>query len=212
MRRRAWMISMFAACALLGCGDDDSGNPAGEDGGLDGSTGQHSGSSGHNGSNGSGGDGSGNATTGNGSGGSGTVNGAGGAGIPPAPAPVPCGSTMCQSSALTAGLIDACCADATSSTCGTSMFGGTCAAPAPSDSRCPALDLMGVFSLASCCASDGQCGIDGSQFGMGCISLADAAQGGMGMMAGLPITLPEPRACDADRGEADAGSEEDAGK
>jgi hypothetical protein len=129
----------------------------------------------------------------------GTSFGGGTGGSSTSPQAVACGSTTCQTNPLLAGFVDACCADPTKGVCGMSSMGAACSAPAVSDPRCPGVDFMGAFMLASCCTAAGQCGIDASMFGMGCIGLADASAMGGG---GIGI-LPAPRACDAS--DADAG-------
>lgn len=129
-----------------------------------------------------------------------------GSGVPSGVMPVQCGSTMCQGSGPLAQFLMPCCADAATSTCGmASLTGGGCTKPAVSDPRCPEVDLMGVFKLASCCTND-RCGIDASMFGMaGCSDLA--------MVASLPtmgfITFPAPRSCS---GVVDDAGVDDAGK
>jgi hypothetical protein len=127
----------------------------------------------------------------------GSIGSAGKTGTPAGPQPVPCGSTTCNLDPLLASFLDACCVDPSQGICGTSM-GGACMAPAASDPRCPAVNV-GAFMLPSCCTVGGQCGIDASMFGMGCIAIADAgsmASGGFGL-------FPAPSACD--RGSDDAG-------
>jgi hypothetical protein len=115
---------------------------------------------------------------------------------------VACGNTSCASDPLLGGLIAACCADASTSTCGTVAPDGACSPPAQSDPRCPSVNFMGAFMLASCCTADDQCGIDASMFGLGCMSLGQAG----GSFGGAGI-LPAARACDStDAGPADAGN------
>jgi hypothetical protein len=142
-----------------------------------------------------------------GRGGSGPVSGAAGSGLPPfgtPPPPVECGSTTCASPATGFGIITACCADESTSTCGTTFGGGMCAAPAETDPRCPPLNLMGFLMLGSCCTPEGMCGFDASMFGMsGCVDLSAAATG-QGLPAIPGLAFPPPRACE-DSGESDAG-------
>jgi hypothetical protein len=60
------------------------------------------------------------------------------------------------------------------------------------DSSCPGVDAVGGQNLAGCC-TQGKCGLDVSNFGMGCIELGLAATQATQM--GFPIQVPEPRAC-----------------
>jgi hypothetical protein len=186
--RRAWlMLLFFSITAGVACGSE------GHDVGASGS-GAHSAA---------GGGGAGRVSAGVGgaaaAGAGGTTTGGGTGGPLVNPQAVACGSTTCSTNPLLAGFVDACCADPTQGVCGMSSMGAACSAPAVSDPRCPGVDFMGAFMLASCCAVGGQCGIDASMFGMGCIGLADASAMGGG---GIGI-LPAPRACDA--ADADAG-------
>ena len=71
--------------------------------------------------------------------------------------------------------------------------------PTESDPRCPGLSAGG-FTVASCCTPEGQCGINDTFTGMGCLDLAEVKKliGQMGMAMGMDmVALPEPRACDA---------------
>jgi hypothetical protein len=88
------------------------------------------------------------------------------------------------------------------------------------------VDLGGLAALAGggmpvamdamngCCTPANQCGLDGALFGQGCVENAavDSMLSGIPFIGGL-ITVPAPRACDAEptEPEADGGSEEDAG-
>jgi hypothetical protein len=110
---------------------------------------------------------------------------------------VVCGSTTCQSDPLLSAFVSACCADANTSTCGMTAVGGTCAPPAVSDPRCPGVNFMGAFMLASCCTPDDQCGIDSAMFGLGCMSLDQASNSGSSFGFGGAGIFPTPRACDA---------------
>jgi hypothetical protein len=187
------IVVMLGAFALEGCGDD-----ADDGGGVGGG-----GAAGAGGTGGSGGVGVGVGVGVGGGGGSGRGGTGGGQA-----ATVMCGSSTCQSPAAAMGFITACCADVTTSTCGTSAMGGPCAEPVDGDPRCPGVDVMGFIMLPSCC-TDGQCGIDASMFGMpGCIDLATAAERAAMMGMGAGIGVPAPQACGAD---ADAGMEDDAG-
>jgi len=186
-----WVMAMVGAPAAVACGDDDGpGDMMETDSGtID---------AGRAGAGGVGGAG--------GAGGRGGRGGSGGASGAPATT-VQCGTDTCEAPAAAMGFITACCADAASSTCGTSVMGGPCGEAAPGDPRCPPLDIMGFIMLPSCCTA-GQCGIDASMFGMpGCVDLATAAARAEMMGMGAGIELPEPRACEdaADAGTEDAG-------
>jgi hypothetical protein len=125
----------------------------------------------------------------------------------PGTAAVQCGSTTCQGSGPLAQFLMPCCADAATSTCGmSSLTGAGCMKPVESDPRCPAVDIMGIFKLASCCTTNDRCGIDASMFGMaGCADLQDISSQvpSMGF-----ISFPSPRSCSGtleDAGAEDAG-------
>ncbi|MDH5672149.1 MAG: hypothetical protein OEZ06_08370 [Myxococcales bacterium] len=107
---------------------------------------------------------------------------------------IPCGATYCAP--------DACCADQFVSVCGAPIGERGCIMPPPadtsSDPRCPELNLMGFFTLPSCCTEDGMCGIDAANFGTGCIENARFAElasqmGGGGVDASV---FPGPQMCD----------------
>ncbi|HKU38785.1 MAG TPA: hypothetical protein VJR89_11580 [Polyangiales bacterium] len=84
--------------------------------------------------------------------------------------------------------IENCCA--ASGDCGTSLNGGACNRTADSAPDCEPLMTMG-FTVPSCCTPMGRCGIDGSSFMRGCMSLDDlAAQAGA-----FGIEVPAPKAC-----------------
>ena len=77
-------------------------------------------------------------------------------------------------------------------------MGGACTAMPMADPRCPSIDLMGVFTLPSCCTAMGDCGLDGAQVMMpGCTDLAAAKKRVDDMGFGLFITIPAPKRCDA---------------
>lgn len=145
----------------------------------------------------------------------------------PPPPPVPCGSTMCQQPASPLGMLGglipggagglgglipmpvACCLDEASATCGMStMTGGKCEAMAKPDMRCPSVDLGALAAFAGmggfgCCTSDGQCGVDGSAFGRGCVPNMEANAMLASMGLGGFIMIPAPKPC--------AGGDEDGG-
>jgi hypothetical protein len=187
MKRLSWLLALaVAAPALVACGDDDDGSAAHEDGGPgDGKAGT-----------------GGTTDAGGGTGGSAMLGGTGGA----AAVSVQCGDKTCMGSALTAGFINACCADEATGTCGTSIVGGGCMAMAESDPRCPSLNVGGFIMAASCCTDDNQCGISGTTFGAGCVSLQGFGNG----MQGFGGFLPAPQTCDGSS-SGDAGVESDAG-
>jgi hypothetical protein len=191
-----WLL--LGATVLVGCGDEG-GDDEADDMGTGGALGSGGGPTGTGGS----------TSVGTGTGGStgtGGATGTGGTGTGGSAAtPVPCGSMTCTPPAFGMGFIGACCADSAAGTCGMAFMGGQCAAPAEPDPRCDSIDIMGIFMLASCCTTDGQCGIDAAPFMPGCISLAEAEMQAMMMGMGIPVTFPEPRACD-DPGGADAGN------
>jgi hypothetical protein len=102
-------------------------------------------------------------------------------------APIPCGTVMCSAPAIPPGLgimlSPPCCADAATSTCGTTS-GGMCKLPPPPAPLCPAPMLFGMTLKACCVTATNMCGIDGSMLGMGCVGL-----GGIpGVGAGMPMT------------------------
>lgn len=134
--------------------------------------------------------------------------GAGGAGA--AKQPVTCGTKTCTTpfdgmfddlpDRYKQALPTACCADAATSTCGTSVGGGACLTPLPKEQRCPDVMLSGI-SLTSCCTSEEMCGVDGSSLGMaGCIDIATmflGAQMGPQAMQLQGQMVPAPRRCDS---------------
>ena len=62
------------------------------------------------------------------------------------------------------------------------------------DERCPSVDVMGIFTIPSCCTEDGQCGIDATNFGGGCVELSVAAAMAA-QMGGGAIEWPKPQPC-----------------
>lgn len=106
---------------------------------------------------------------------------------------VPCGAEVCDEGA--------CCADPFVSLCGAPIGERGCLLPSPestsADPRCPSVDVMGFFTIPSCCTADGQCGIDATNFGSGCVSLAMAAEMAMQMGGGASfVTWPPPQPCE----------------
>ncbi len=79
-------------------------------------------------------------------------------------------------------------------------FGGlrppatTMGPPVEADPSCPKVSALGGQNLPGCCAQ-GMCGVDASNFGMGCVELGRAAS--QAMMAGFNIQFPAPQACAA---------------
>jgi hypothetical protein len=102
----------------------------------------------------------------------------------------PCGAVICEA--------PECCADPFVSRCG-AQLGRACLMPPPAspgaDPRCPSISIMGIFTLASCCTDDNQCGIDASTFGTGCISYEQAEMGARNMGAGGFIPWPAAQSC-----------------
>jgi hypothetical protein len=87
-----------------------------------------------------------------------------------------------------------CCKDAFASLCGV-LNGTTCAdAPKPPPMGCPTLAPFMGITFAACCTMDGQCGIDLTMFGQGCVDIATALQ--MAQAMGQTITNPPaPASC-----------------
>jgi hypothetical protein len=210
--RAARPVILLFALGIAGCGDDDA--PATKpDAGVAGKAGS-AGASGN----------------------AGAAGSAGAAGANNAPMPVECGTAMCwpPSNPLSglAGAVPglgaalpmsaACCLDPDSGKCGLSpMAGGTCEAPAVSDSRCPGLSLgaLGAIagglggSMSGCCIDD-QCGLDGALFGRGCVENSQArSQLSAIPLLGTLVMAPGSLACDRpittppdhDAGPEDAG-------
>jgi len=94
--------------------------------------------------------------------------------------------------------------DEATSMCGIARMGGPCPRPTEDGLGCPVLDLGGLLMLPSCCTPLGMCGVVVFTVGgQDCMDLASAAE--RARMAGATAVFPEPRACDADAGVADAG-------
>jgi hypothetical protein len=103
--------------------------------------------------------------------------------------PVKCGKATCKAQDGDTP----CCYDSNTDFCGAKKASAS-ACLAVSDPRCPSIRTDGGV-LASCCRSDGMCGVDFVFFGMGCLSLSDP------LFRNASSNPPEPRRCDA----ADAG-------
>ncbi|HEX4335827.1 MAG TPA: hypothetical protein VH062_07930 [Polyangiaceae bacterium] len=105
---------------------------------------------------------------------------------------VGCGQAVCSVPDGVTGT--ACCRDAFSSLCGVNAGMG-CAKPPPAPPKgCPTLpSVMGIMT-AACCTSMGQCGVDLTFVGQGCIDIATAAAQAMamGVMVG---TVPAAATC-----------------
>jgi len=176
------------------------------------------------------------AGTSAGMGGGGTSGTAGSAGMdmtPEPPMPVPCGSNMCNPptnpfsgiSEMFGDMIpdvggafpsaEACCLDEGAGTCGLTSEGAACELPAEPDERCPSIDagFLGMIlgNVGFGCCVDNMCGVDGAQFGRGCIenSEAETQLGGQGL--GMFLMVPGPRACDAPPADDASTGDEDAG-
>ena len=233
----AWLASLVASSstALVGCGgDDDGGKPEPDSGMPDAST---AGTGGMGGGGGSGG-----------AGGSVAVAAPVKCGTALCQQPTnPLTALLGLAGGLAGGgmtpalpMAMACCLDEAAGTCGlTAMAGGTCEAPAVVDDRCPRLEfpapaglpfdigaLLGPNVGAGCCTESGDCGLDGSLFGRGCVELSQAATmlGGAGMMdagtaapggglggLGGMLMFPEPQRCDAVTSGDDGGTDSDGG-
>jgi hypothetical protein len=110
-----------------------------------------------------------------GAGGAGAAGGSGGASGAAGGHPVFCLKEVCKKVDGVDG--EPCCMDAFAGGCGI-MSGGSCGKPP--DKRCPPPDLgmgmgmgMGGFSVAGCCSSGNECGVD---IGMGCMSRSSLCQ------------------------------------
>jgi hypothetical protein len=228
-RRVRWAVValLLEAAALSGCGDDDAledrdrsadagprdgsgdsgGDPVAAHGGGPGGAGA--------GADGAGADG---ADVRGGAGGSaadgGTAGrraadpesaGAGAGGESPREPAIQCGDAACEP--LPDGFVRACCADASTGSCGLSVIGGPCTTPRHDDLGCPDVNFGNILVLPSCCTSEGMCGVDTSSVGrLGCLDLESAAE--RARLAGASAAFPAPRACDL-VGE-DAGVADDA--
>ena len=108
------------------------------------------------------------------------------------PGSVPCGMTHClppEGSDL-----EPCCMAPFESKCGVKS-GNTCAeAPKPPPTGCPTIPPFMGLTFAACCTMDGQCGVDLTMLGMGCLDLSSALQ--LAMQMGQTISnAPAPASC-----------------
>ncbi len=184
MDKRIWCVAVVAiGLSLAGCSKSKDTGPTGDTagtGGTDMSTG-----------------GTGGTTMGTG----GTTMGTGGM-TGAVVMNVPCGDTMCAGAvagSMMGGFgpmfAQVCCADETTSTCGTiSTSTMQCQAPPPVDNRCPSA-FGGI--AAPCCTADNLCGISGALQGGGCIDLGTIKMmfGNFGGGGGA-FTIPDPMHCD----------------
>jgi hypothetical protein len=120
---------------------------------------------------------------------------------------VTCGTKCCGSPAGLPNVMP-CCADEFAGQCG--MLGGfgmtrSCVKASEPDARCPSVMIPVIgFVLASCCTTEGMCGINAGIFGQsGCTELGQAAMMAAAM-APMPMTTPPPTT-DEDGGVAGAG-------
>ncbi|HVW26209.1 MAG TPA: hypothetical protein VHC69_12620 [Polyangiaceae bacterium] len=152
----------LAALPTTGCGGDSGGG---------------GGSGGGSGKSGSGGKSS--SDAGPSSGGSTSTGAAPSTGGAPAGS-IPCGSTNCTAP----DGMTACCRDMFQGLCGveaTGIMTGCVEPPKPPPPGCPALPSVMGFMTTACCTSMGQCGVDESAFGQGCVDIATAAAQAMQM-------------------------------
>ena len=178
-------LLLVAGCTKTTAVDRDGGTSDGAGGtGSGGSSG-----GGHGGSHGGGGGAGGTGASGGDHDGSISVGGAD-ASLVSADGGIPCGSEVCSAVG--------CCADPFASLCGVAVGERGCLIPSPesvmADERCPSVDVMGIFTIPSCCTADGQCGIDATNFGGGCVELSIAAEMAAQMGGGF-IDWPSPRPC-----------------
>lgn len=185
MAARSSLFSLFLV-ASLGCTETTK---------VDGDAGESSGGGGGTKSGGSGGGGGGDSSGGTGggkpTGDSDAATFDRDASLLVADGSVPCGVEPCEPGA--------CCADPFAGICGVPIGENGCLMPSPedtmSDDRCPSVDVMGLFTIPSCCTEDGQCGIDATNFGGGCVELSVAADMAAAMGGGF-IMWPSPRPCE----------------
>ena len=129
-------------------------------------------------------------TGGKGSGGKPTMTDDGTGGAPAGS--VPCGEKNCVVPEGATG--PACCKDAFNSTCGVKTGDSCTDPPKPPPTGCPAIPGFMGFNITACCTPAGQCGVDLTMLGQGCVDLATAlamAQS-MGVMIGQ---APAPASC-----------------
>lgn len=171
----ACMITLATACG----GDDEEGDGT-QGGGTGGTSGE--GSSGTGGTSGEGGADAGQVSGGTGgmmagtggmnAGGTGGTAGAGAGGTGGNKPSIMCGETSCTVSDLAVSFgIAPCCTE--ENECG--GLGGQCLAlgqEGESDESCPT-GVSSGYTLNGCCRPDGQCGLDYSAVGWGCVARAD---------------------------------------
>lgn len=117
----------------------------------------------------------------------------------------------------------ACCVDAANGVCGTAAAAGaTCEVAATPDTRCPGIDLGGLGAAAGgfasllgnlstgCCTPAGQCGVDGSIFGRGCVENGEA-RAMLGQLPAIGALIPVPPSLACDRPLVDDAGVDDAG-
>lgn len=145
---------------------------------------------------------------------------------------VACGTATCELPFDAAGIVEACCLSDAESTCGyrSSFTMQKCIGMVKSDPQCPEVTIVGVVT-AGCCSANGECGIDGSALGMGCVEFGAAASRAAGVfaaeagMGGSTGIIPVPQRCTPGPGAVgnarpmgmagvntnDAGTDDDAG-
>jgi hypothetical protein len=123
----------------------------------------------------------------------------------PTPPPIPegsvgCGQKVCAVPQGTTGM--ACCIDAFSAVCGVNTGNGMgCTAlPKQPPPGCPPLPAVMGFMTTACCTSMGQCGVDLSFIGQGCVDIAVAAQRAMAMGIDVGQSPPEATCTPGDGG------------
>jgi hypothetical protein len=126
-------------------------------------------------------------TGGSGSGGKPTTTDTGSGGAAPAGS-VPCGENNCTPPEGSTS--QACCKEHFTGACGVLVAGSCTDPPKPPPPGCPALPATMGLQITACCTMAGQCGVDLTMFGMGCVDLATAAKQAMmmGVMTGQTLT------------------------
>ncbi|HEX3594449.1 MAG TPA: hypothetical protein VHU80_05085 [Polyangiaceae bacterium] len=115
----------------------------------------------------------------------------------PGPAAVPEGSVGCGDKVCSVpdGVMGtACCQDPFKGTCGVNSGMGCANPPKPPPKGCPTLPSVMGFMTSACCTAMGQCGVDLTFVGQGCLDIATAAAQAqmMGIMVG---TVPAGASC-----------------
>ena len=105
---------------------------------------------------------------------------------------VPCGEKNCVPPE--GSTAPACCKDPFTSACGV-LNAGTCSEPPkPPPMGCPAIPAFMGLPITACCTPAGQCGVDLTTLGQGCIDIATAVS--MAQMMGVMIgQAPMPAPC-----------------